>query len=205
VHRFHEIRYLCGEVEEISALAPHLEPVRVTRDETGKVIESVDNEVEDAYFAHLKLTTGAVGTLFGGAAGHGEPSSMEEGPVIYGTKGCLKLVRVFPHVAGGTVILDGGQRYSAIELFASHAPAELKERWFPRGIKDGFGLENLDFLRSIETGKPMETSGDEGLRDLVCAYAILESATLNRPVKVADVASGKVHAYQREIDEHYGL
>ena len=87
MHRFHEIRYLCGEVDEISALAPHLEPVRVTKDEAGTVIETVSNEVEDAYFAHFKLTTGAVGTLFGGAAGHGEPTSMGDGPVIYGTKG----------------------------------------------------------------------------------------------------------------------
>ena len=130
---------------------------------------------------------------------------MEKGPVIYGTRGCLKLARVFPHVIGGTIILDGGQHYSAVELFASEGPSELKERWFPRDIKDAFALEHLDFLRSIETGEPMETNGDEGVRDLTCCYATLESSTLNHPVKVADVASGEVHAYQREIDEHYRL
>jgi 1,5-anhydro-D-fructose reductase (1,5-anhydro-D-mannitol-forming) len=204
VHRFHEIRYLCGEVDEISALAPRFEPVRVTKDDAGQITDTVKNEVEDAYFAQFRLRGGAVGILFGGPAGHGEPTSMGEGPVIYGTKGCLKLIRVFPHVVDGTVILDGGHRSSAVERFGD-APAELKERWFPRGIKDGFALEALDFLRSIETGTPMESSGDEGLRDLTCAFAILESATVNRPVRIADVTLGQVRAYQREIDEHYGL
>ena len=205
VHRFHEIRYLCAEVDEISALAPRFEPVRVTRDDTGKVVESVDNEVEDAYFANFRLTTGGVGTLFGGPAGHGEPSSMEQGPVIYGTRGCLKLKRVFPHVVGGTAILDDGGRYSAVDLLARQSPPELRARWFPEGIKNGFGLEALDFFRAIETGRPMETNGEEALRDLACAFGILESATINRPVKVADVLSGQVRVYQREIDEHYGL
>jgi hypothetical protein len=51
----------------------------------------------------------------------------------------------------------------------------------------------------------MEVSGEEGLRDLACSYAVLESATLNRPVRVADVLSGEVEAYQREINEHYRL
>jgi predicted dehydrogenase len=195
VHLFDEIRYLCGEIEEIGALAPQFEPVRVIRDAEGKVIESVQNEVEDAYFAHLKFANGAVGTAFGGVAGHGEPSGME-GPVIYGSKGCIK---------GSTVILDGGQRASAVDLFNEQAPAELKEQWFPRGIKDGFGLEDLDFIRSVETGRPTETNGEEALRDLSCSYAVLESAVSNRPVKVADVLSGAMNVYQREIDQHYGL
>jgi len=196
VHLFDQIRYLCGEVDEIGAMAPRLEPRRVIRDEAGRVIESVENEVEDAYFAHLKLASGAVGTVFGGVAGHGEPTGMKDGPAIYGTKGCLK---------GGELILDGGERAPSRDLFDEQAPAELKERWFPRGVQDGFALELLDFLRSVETGKPMETDGLEGLRDLACSYAVLESATLNRPVKVGDVLAGQVREYQREIDEHYGL
>lgn len=205
VHRFHEIRYLCGEVAEISALAPRLEAVRVTRNDAGDIVESVNNEVEDAYFANFKLAAGGVGTLFGGHAGHGEPSAMEKGPVIYGTKGCLKLVRAFPHVVEADIILDGGERHSAMQRFTVGASSELKERWFPRGIKDGFALEDLDFLRAIETRKQMETDGEEGLRDLACSFSILESAELGQAVKVPDVASGDIRSYQREIDDHYRL
>lgn len=196
VHLFDQIRYLCGEIDEISALAPHLEPRRYTRDEAGRVVESVDSDVEDAYFAHLRFASGAVGTICGGVAGHGEPTSLPDGPVIYGSKGCVK---------GTVVVLDGGERAAGEALFASEAPSDLKDRWFPRGVKDGFALELLDFLRSVETGRPMETDGEEGLRDLACSFAVLESDALNRPVKVADVLAGAVDAYQREIDQHYGL
>lgn len=196
VHLFDQIRYLCGEIDQVSAMAEQFEPRRVIRDEAGRVVESVDNEVEDAYFAHLRFASGAVGMVFGGVAGHGEPTALEAGAVIYGTKGCIK---------GGQVVLDDGQRSPGQELFAREAPQALKERWFPRGIHDSFGLQWLDFLRSVASGKPMETDGVEGLRDLACSFAILESAALNRPVLVSDVLAGQVRAYQQEIDEHYGL
>ena len=196
VHLFDEIRYLCGEIDQISALAPQFEPRRYIRDEAGQVIETVDNEVEDAYFAHLEFANGAVGEIFGGVAGHGEPTGMRDGAAIYGSLGVLK---------GGEIVLDGGARYTIKGLFEEKAPADLKERWFPSGVKDAFGLEDLDWLRSIESGQPMECDGGEAVRDLACSYAILESARLNRPVKVADVLSGAVDGYQREIDQHYGL
>jgi 1,5-anhydro-D-fructose reductase (1,5-anhydro-D-mannitol-forming) len=196
VHLFSEIRYLCGEIEELSAMAARLEPLRVSRDESGRVTRSVECDVEDTYFAHLKFANGAIGSIFGGAAGHGEPTAIEDGPAIYGSKGCIK---------SGDVILDGGERTAAKDLFAERAPTALGDSWFPRGVRDRFALEQLDFLRSIETGRPMETDGEEGVRDLACAFGLLESATLNRPVKIAEVLDGKVDAYQREINEHYGL
>ena len=196
VHLFDQIRYVCGEIVEISAMAPQLEPRRVLRDETGTVIESVENEVEDAYFAHLKFASGAVGMVFGGVAGHGEPISLEGGPAVYGTLGCIK---------GGEVILDDGRRADASALFDAGLTDELRERWFPWDLRDGFALQWLDFLRSLENDSLMETDGEQGLRDLACSFAILESATLNRPVRVADVLSGGIDAYQGEINAHYGL
>jgi 1,5-anhydro-D-fructose reductase (1,5-anhydro-D-mannitol-forming) len=196
VHLFDQLRFLCGEIEEISAMAPRFEARRYTSDESGRVVDSVDNEVEDAYFAHLRFESGAVGEVFGGVAGHGEPTGMRDGAALYGAKGVLK---------GGELVHDGGERAKLADLFERDASVELRERWFPRGIKEYFALELLDWLRSIETGRPMEASGEEGLRDLACSYAVLESATLNRPVRVADVLSGEAEAYQRAINEHYRL
>ncbi len=196
VHTFDLIRYLCGEVSEISALAAQLEAVRFIRDEEGKVVERVDNEVEDVFFANLRFESGAVGTLFGGVAGHGEPTGLRDGSVVYGTKGCLKC---------GDVIRDGGERLDGRDLFRADADAVLKEQWFPRGIKDVFGLELLDFLRSIDREEPMDASGEEGLRDLACSMGVLESSALSRPVGVAEVLEGRVDAYQAEINDHYGL
>jgi predicted dehydrogenase len=196
VHTFDKIRYLCGEIAEIGALASQIEPVRVVRDERGDVIESVVNEVEDVFFSNLRFESGAVGTLFGGLAGHGEPTGMRAGAVVYGTKGCLK---------GGSAILDDGTRVDEADFFDRQAPAALKERWFPRGVTDNFGLELFDFLQEIEGAKAMEVTGEEGLRDLACSMAVLESSTARRSVQVADVLEGRIDAYQQEIDVHYGL
>jgi predicted dehydrogenase len=196
VHAFNQIRYLCGKIDQISAMAPCLEPRRYMRDADGQVIESVDSEVGDAYFAHLRFASGAVGAIMAGRAGHGEPTGLKDGTTIYGTKGCIK---------GGEVILDDGQRISGKTHFKDVAPVELKQSWFPRGLQDIFALEQLDFLQSVESAKEMETDGQEGLSDLACSFAVLESAALNQPVSVADVLSGSVDTYQQEVNKHYGL
>ncbi|HIE51715.1 MAG TPA: Gfo/Idh/MocA family oxidoreductase [Armatimonadetes bacterium] len=196
VHFFHVLRYLCGELDEICALTKCFEPRRYKRDEAGNVILECSCDVDDAFFANFSFQSGAIGHITWTWAGHGEPVSLPGGRVIYGTKGCLK---------EGQLILDEGTRYSLSEVFAAEAPEELKERWFPRGITDIFALEELDFQQAIATGAHTETHGKEGLKDLAASFAILESATLKRAVRVADVESSAVDAYQREIDEHYGL
>ena len=192
VHLFHLIRYLMGPVEEVSALVRTLEPERFTRDETGEVTNRVQNEVDDVFLANLRFASGAIGTAFWGWGGRGEPTSL--GQSIYGTAGVLK---------GGEVVRDDGFRGAAFDLFSRGAGPDLHRRFFPHGVRDSFALEMLDFLHAIQTGQPMEASGDEGLNDLAAAYAVLESATANRPVAVADVLSGTVAEYQAEIDAHY--
>jgi len=196
VHLFHNIRYLMGEVQEISAYTAILEPERFERDQHGKVLASVTNEVEDAFFANLKFVNGAIGTTFGGWGGHGAGSGFGKGATIYGAQGSLQ---------GDEVTLDSGLRGTTTDLYARGAGAEARAAAFPAGIHDAFALEMLDFVRAIATSSPMEASGEEGLRDLATAYTMLESATVNRPVTVDDVLTGAVDAYQAEIDAHYGL
>jgi hypothetical protein len=72
-------------------------------------------------------------------------------------------------------------------------------------VTDAFGLELLDFLCAVDAGGAMEASGDEGLRDLACSMAVLESSTTGCRVRFSDVLEGRVDAYQREIDAHYGI
>jgi len=48
-------------------------------------------------------------------------------------------------------------------------------------------------------------SGEEGLRDLAAAFAIHESALAGCEVRVDDVASGAVSAYQDELNERWGI
>ncbi len=196
VHLFHQVRSLVGPVDEVSAYTRQFEPERVDHDELGIVTRRMKNEAEDAYFANFRLANGGIGTALWSWAGHGEPTAFAASPVIYGSKGCIR---------GDEIILDDGLRASSKVVFDRRAPAEVKRAYYPLGVRDAFGLEMLDFLQAIEQHRQMEASGEEGVLDLAAAFAILESSTANRPVKVADVLDGTVADYQAEIDEYYRL
>lgn len=196
VHLFHQVRSLVGPVEEVSAYVKAFEPERVDLDELGEVSSRVKNELEDAYFANFRLANWGIGTALWSWAGHGDPTSFSANPVVYGSRGSIR---------GEEIILDDGLRAPARILFERRAPGEVKRAFFPLGVRDAFGLEMLDLLQAIRGRRQMEASGDEGVLDLATAYAILESATANRPVKVADVLGGKVVEYQAEINAYYQL
>ncbi len=196
VHLFHLIRYLMGPVEEVSAYIKTLEPERIDRDDSGAELSRVQNEVEDAFFANLKFANSAIGTTFWSWGGHGEATGLAGDRAIYGTTGCIK---------GDEIILDDGTRAKALNRFHQDASSDLRDTYFPAGVQDTFALEMHDFLSAVSGKQTMEASGEEGLNDLATAFAILESATANRPVKVADVLSGAVNGYQEEIDQHYQL
>jgi 1,5-anhydro-D-fructose reductase (1,5-anhydro-D-mannitol-forming) len=196
VHLAHRLRYLAGEVRTMTAVARVFEPQRVRRDGAGRVVERVNADVDDAFFALPRFATGATGTLSFTWAGHGEPTGLPEGLALYGTRGCLK---------GLTLVRDGGERVDLRDLFAREADAATRERFFPHGLTDTFALGMLDWLRAIRAGDQPEANGEEGLRDLATAYAILEAAAAGRPIAVADVLAGRLATYQRPIDAHYGL
>lgn len=195
-HFFNRFRYWAGEIDRIYGVARGFEPVRVTLDEAGEVVQQVTNEVDDAFFATWSYKSGAVGQVSYAWAGHGKPVGLEGGQAIFGTRG---------NIVGGQMHLDDGTTASVTELFESEAPAELREKLFPLGLQSAVALEHHGFQAAVLEGRQSETSGEEGLRDLACSYAVVESSALGAPVTLADVLSGAVDAYQREIDEHYGL
>ena len=47
--------------------------------------------------------------------------------------------------------------------------------------------------------------GPAGKRDVALINAVFESGVAGRAVTLAEVESGAVDAYQREIDAYYGL
>ena len=196
VHMAHWLRYLAGEVRTMTAVARVFEPERVRRDVTGTVVERFACDADDAFFALPEFESGAVGTLSFTWAGHGEPTGLPEGMAVYGSRGCLK---------GMTLVHDSGERTEAPAIFERQASDEVRKRFFPLGLTDSFALGYLDWFTAIRAGSQPEMSGMEGLRDLATAFSIMESATDGGPVKVADVLAGRVDAYQREIDAHYGL
>jgi predicted dehydrogenase len=196
VHLAHRLRYLVGEIETMTAVARVIEPVRTRTSADGTVLDRVEADADDAFFALPEFENGAVGTLSFTWAGHGEQTSLPGGVTLFGSRGCLK---------GPLLIRDDGTQEDVRDIFEREASPEERERYFPRGVTDAFGLAYLDWLRAIRSGTQPETDGREGVRDLATAFAIMESATARRPVDVADVLSGKVDAYQREINEHYGI
>jgi predicted dehydrogenase len=195
VHLMHQIRYLMGDLAEVSALTRTWEPTRVDR-LAGRPDDEVVNELEDVYLAQFRFTSGAIGSTFSSWGGHGERAGLEPGPLLYGSAGCIK---------GDSVFGDDGPLGRAGDLLSAGADPGLRESLFPAGLEDPFALELLDFIRSVDAGTDTEVSATEGLADLASAYAILESAAAGTPVRVEDVASGAVSLYQEEIDAHYDL
>jgi 1,5-anhydro-D-fructose reductase (1,5-anhydro-D-mannitol-forming) len=192
VHLMHEVRYLGGPIDRVYGVTRTFEPVR----HLPQSADAVECDVDDAFFATLRFESGAVGQLTFTWAGHGSPTTMPDGLVVYGSRGCLK---------GGTLVLDDGSKRDALEVFEADADLATRERFFPFGLTDPFALAWLDLLRSIERGADPEASGEEGLLDLAAGFAIAESSALGCEVRLRDVVDGTVNTYQAEIDRHYGL
>jgi predicted dehydrogenase len=196
VHYFDQIRYVAGEIEAVTARTAIVEPRRVTLDAAGNVREAIDCDADDTFCATFETTGGAIGQLFASWAGHALPTVVGEGLVYYGAHG---------RATGDEAVLDGGIRHPLVELYDTVASPALHERWFPAGLNDSFALAQLDWLEAIRTGRKPETDGQEGLRVLAVAFAMLESHLAGRRVLVDDVCSRRLSDYQRPLDEHYGL
>jgi predicted dehydrogenase len=121
---------------------------------------------------------------------------LQASPAFYGSEGCI---------LGDQLISDSGTSVSLLQVFDEQISEEERERFFPLGLTDPYAIQQLDWLRAIEQAKDPETSGAEGLMDLACAFAMLESSAAHRQVAVAEVLSGDVSAYQDEINAYYGL
>ena len=66
-------------------------------------------------------------------------------------------------------------------------------------------LELHELAECARSGARPEVDGAVGRRATALVYALFESDRAGRPVTIAEVESGAVDAYQREIDEQLGL
>ena len=195
-HFFDLIRYISGsEVDAVSARTQVVEPTRWILRE-GKKVDPVTCDADDTFHAHFRLASGAAGSMFGSWGGHGGNTVVGEGMVFYGTKG---------KVTGDTLHLDDEEPQSLSALYRKEAATGLQERHFPLSLTNDFALAQLDWLRAVEQGTQPECSGAEGLRDLACAYALVESNLAGREVTLAEIESGALRSYQTPIDQRFGL
>lgn len=196
VHQFHMLRYIFGEVAWVSAVAKMFEPTRRHRDDDGNVVQTAPANVDDTYMAVAGFENDAIGQLLWSWAGHGDDLPVPDAPAFFGSRGCIK---------GSELVDDAGNRESLIDRFERDLGDEERAAFFPLGLTDPYAIQQLDWLRSIESGTDPETSGQEGLLDLACAFAMLESSKLKRQVTIEEMLSGAASAYQEEINDHYQL
>jgi predicted dehydrogenase len=195
-HFFDLIRYISGsEVETVSARTQVVEPTRWILRE-GRKVDPVTCDADDTFHAHFRLASGAAGSMFGSWGGHGGNTVVGEGTVFYGSLG---------NVTGDTLQLDREEPQSLSALYRENASSDLQARHFPLGLTNDFALAQLDWLRAVERGGQPECSGAEGLRDLACAYALVESNLAGREVTLAEIESGALRSYQTPIDQRFEL
>ncbi len=193
VHQFDWLRAVIGEVRTVFGTVRAYEPTR-RRVVDGRV-ETVQANVDDTYLATAYLDGDAVGQLLWSWAGRGEAITLPDTPAFLGSEGGIH----------GAWLTRGGQREALIQRFEAEMTPDERTRFFPLGLRDPYAILQHDWLQAIAHGTDPETSGVEGLRDLACAFGVIESSLLRRVVSLDEILTGAVDGYQREIDAHYGL
>ncbi|MDQ3855100.1 MAG: Gfo/Idh/MocA family oxidoreductase, partial [Chloroflexota bacterium] len=178
VHFFQHLRRVCGPIKSVYGQTRTFEPVRYVRDKAGVTSGQVEADVDDTMFCQLELEEGGIGHLSASWAGHGPPTSLPGGFIIYGSKGSIH---------GDQVYLDGQQPVSLEDFWNEHGTDEDREALFPLGLRNSFALIYLDFFRAIEEGRKPAYDGLEGLKDLAWSFAVLQSSEQGRSVTLQEM------------------
>jgi UDP-N-acetyl-2-amino-2-deoxyglucuronate dehydrogenase len=201
-HYCDTLRYLFGDLESAFARVTRLEERPHRKDD-----RLVPDEREDTWVATLQFESGLTGVWSWTTAAPGHEFTKV---VYYGSEGCLlDHGDVFhgPFSSAEVIGKDGASRpMTALqeEYLASLSEAE-RNRLFPHGWTEGVVLECYDFLGAIAENRSPEVDGATGMRAKAIAETIYESAAAGQAVRYADVLEGKIDAYQRPINEHWGL
>jgi len=221
VHFTHMIRYQLGEIAQVCGEARIVEPVRHKPKETKSPYEfyraqfkEMEKEVrataEDTSLALFRMESGAAVSWMVGLGGHGSCHGeliLAEGGSIagFGTRG------------GRISLQRAGQEEMSQEEVLKATPGfaldPLTAHLFPSGVSAGdagvdwklIAIELHELAAAILSGGRVEVDGEWGLKDVAAIYAIFESARAGRPVEMNEVESGKVYAYQAEIDAALGI
>jgi predicted dehydrogenase len=226
VHNADIVLYYLGEPTTVHGEGRLFEKIRYRGEGAGpggfyakwaaQVPESFEATGEDATFAYIRFKSGAVCQWILHHAGHGKNARARD---VYGSKGCLEP----PGDRNGRPIklhLDGGKTIANEEILEYAPSYKLSpvaahlfggERvWtyefaFPVTDSKILALEYHELADCIATGKQPEVTGAVGRRDVALVNAMFESGVAGRPVTIEEIEGVKVDAYQREIDQKFGL
>jgi UDP-N-acetyl-2-amino-2-deoxyglucuronate dehydrogenase len=196
------LRYLFGDVDTVYAEVEQLEDRKANKG--GQLVK---NAQEDTWAATITFKSGLIGlwTCTWSAPGHSftkvvyygsEGSLLDQGDIFHGPR------------EGAEIILKDGKTIPMAELqkeFLESLGEEKKNRLFPHGFMDGVTIECYDLLDAIENDRQPEVTGEVGMKAKTICESIFESGFSGQAVKYDDVLAGKIDAYQRPIDEHWGI
>ena len=197
------MRYWFGEVDSVYA---RVEQIEKRPHRKGKRI--INDTREDFWTSIFNFRSGVIGTWSWTNSAPGKGFLQLS---LTGSKGTIVEYDIFHPAAGalrGECQLLDGVAYSmerVVDMFRKSLSEEENERLFPYGITGGMPLELWDFIDAISTGRNVEIDAEEGLRSKAVSEALYESGKSGEIVKVNDVFSGKVNAYQRDIDDYWKL
>ncbi len=194
VHYMDVLRSFFGDVEKVYAETRNFEATRYL--DADNLRDPVPSDVEDTAISVLTFKNGLIGQFVWTEGAPGKGINHE---IYYGSKGSID--------GGGIKFKDGSTR-SMEELssdFLNALSPDSKERLFPRGITNAGTLGVYDFLDAIRSNREPEVTGWDGFAAQAICNAIYESAYCGQAVKVDDVISGKIGAYQEDINRHWKL
>lgn len=171
---------------------------------------------EDAAYATLTFSSGAVGQYVEDHAGHGQELWTRD---IYGSSGAMLL----PTDRTGTRIrlqrdkqeeIDDARLLELVPDFRlDDVTAHLfggERLWsynFPFAETDRklLAIEYADYAEAILGQHPPEVDAEQGTRSVAVSYALLESGVAGQAITVADVMDERFDAYQQSINESMGI
>jgi len=175
---------------------------------------TVVSEREDVSIATFRFANGMMGTwIFGFSLAGADFCRV----AFYGERGYVldQTAGGWTHTFGGgfipsqaTVFLPDGSKLASRDLemeYLLSLSEERRERLFPHGVISSVAQECHEFVDCIRLGRQPEVGPREALRALATAAALYESALSGQAVKVDDVLNSRIDAFQRPVDEHWGL
>jgi len=226
VHAADIMRYYLGEVRLVWGETRLHEPVRRNDGSAGpganyarwttSFPDTVEATGDDALYAQVSFTSGAIAQWIFDSAGHGQPHRAR---LVYGSSGSLESPGdrngrpLKLHLDDGTTIQDQRLLEYAPSYRLSPLAAELfggERVWtysFDFNDTDAkiVALEYHELGECIANGQPPEVTGEEARLDLALNYAPFEAGRLGRPVTLDELIQGRADAYQREIDQTLGI